>query len=324
MGMYTFHDVTLEIQPGELERKADLARLWSNLSWDQTTAEIAKPVGHVRLHLAEQTMSVPQAALPAFTTESFSGFEQGDDFYLTDRESLFHLQLTAGQGDAYLAPSFFSKPLMLQQTFWTFGLLKLLRRLGFYTLHSAGLVNPDGRGVLAIGASGTGKTTLALGLVRQGWRYLSDDAVLVHRRDSRSEVSALALREHFYIDSHAAPAHGDLTLGREVTDSGGGRRRRVYLDRAYAGQKTSACVPDVLLFTRIVPQERSELLAVDQVTALKRLLDASGEQLFDRLRMPRHLDVLRGLVTQTRCYEFRAGRDLRGDASRAAHLLRRA
>ncbi len=46
-------------------------------------------------------------------------------------------------------------------------------------LHAAGIVSPDGRGVVLSGRSGAGKTTLAVALNRTGYRLLGDDVVPV-------------------------------------------------------------------------------------------------------------------------------------------------
>ena len=48
------------------------------------------------------------------------------------------------------------------------------RLRGFVTLH-AGAVAREGRLLLLAGASGAGKTTLTLGLLRAGWTYFTDD-----------------------------------------------------------------------------------------------------------------------------------------------------
>ena len=100
--------------------------------------------------------------------DGFCVQESGEDFYLTDGSSLLHLQPAQGRGNAFIAPSFFTKPPLLQHNFWAFGLLKLLRPLGLYSLHAAGIVSNEGVGLLIIGPSGSGKSTLAIGLARAG------------------------------------------------------------------------------------------------------------------------------------------------------------
>jgi hypothetical protein len=211
---------------------------------------------------------------------------------------------------------------MLQRNFWAFGLLKLLRPLGLYSLHAAGVVSPHGVSLLLVGASGCGKSTLALGLVRQGWGYLSDDAVLLRRQAAAVEV--YACRKPFYVNADVAAGYADLPLGEEVPDTAGERRRRVHIEQAFPGQAVSKSRPQVVLFPRIVPQLHSTLHPLDRLNALRDLLAQSGPQLFDRRTMGQHLDVLKSLVQQTATYALWAGRDLYRQPGRLLHLLREA
>jgi hypothetical protein len=247
-------------------------------------------------------------AREVFQAEGFRGLACGDDFYLTDGTSLLHLQVGQGRGEAWLAPAFAAKPRLLQRTFWAFGLLKLLRPLGLYSLHAAGVLSAHGHGLLIIGRSGSGKSTLALGLLRQGWRVLSDDAVLL--RQQPEGIDALGCRKHVYVHAEAATQYADLPLGEEVPDGTGGHKRRVGIETAFPTQQVAGCHPRVLLFSHIVPQAQSTVRPLHGPTALKQLLAHSGPQVFDRQTMRLHLDVLRRLLHQTTAYELRAGRDL--------------
>jgi len=321
MGCYRFHDLILDVQPAEVEARASLARLWSELSWHEAVDSPDTPGPRLVLRLHERAFEVPPPARPVFTTDSFCGLENGQGFYLSDGESVFHLQQGC-RADAYLAPSFFGKPRTLQDTFWSFCLARLLRASGLYCLHAAGLVTCRGDGVLVVGASGSGKTTLALAAIRRGWMYLSDDAVLLRRMGSDGDrcgergVMALGLRAHVYIDAQATPLHGDLPLGVELPDSTGGRRRRVDLagrvplDATRAGRQVPLCVPRLLVLAAISGLERSDLRLADSVTALKSLLVASGPQLWDSSTMNPHLAALTELVRQARVYQLDAGLDV--------------
>ena len=251
MARYRFHDLMLDVDP-ELERRANLVHLWPDLSWRQTTAPLGKVERSFSLYLHDCPSKVPHAARPLFTTESFRGFEHEGEFYLTDGDSLLHIQPPA-RGSAYLAPSFFRKTAGLQDNFWTYGLMKLLRFSGCYCLHAAGLMSPRGTGVLVVGASGSGKTTMTLSSIRHGWRWLSDDAVLLRRTGSTIQagghsaevgtITALALRTGLYVDAQAAPIHRDLVLGKEVPDGTGGQRRRVHLGSAGSRQRVRRLHP---------------------------------------------------------------------------------
>jgi hypothetical protein len=207
----------------------------------------------------------------------------------------------------------------VRRYFWVLGLLKLLRHRGFYILHAASVLDTAGRGLLISGTSGSGKSTLAIGLIRHGWGYLSDDAVLLRLQPHGVEASAG--RKPFYVDAAAAPAYVGLPLGEEKADLVGGYRRQVHIEEAYPEQYVPSCLPRVLLFARIVPRAQSTLLPMDQGSALRNLLAQSGPQLFDRDTMAQHLEVLRCLLQQTVIYELQAGLDLYYQPLTLVHLL---
>ena len=284
MAFYAFHDLTLEVSHQEAVGGQDFPRILEELSWVSAPHGVEEPTLHLSISRRSNGLRVPTIATHVFQADGFSALESEDDFYITDGSSLLHLRPVRGEGTAFIASSFSTKPQLLQSNFWVFSLLKLLRPRGLYSLHAAGLVTKGGLGLLLVGPSGSGKSTLAIGLIRHGWHYLSDDAVLL--RSQAEGVEALALRKHFYVDADAAASSVELPLGEEVPDSRGRRRRRVYLEGVSGGRYAAGCFPHVLLFCRIVPQAQSSLLPLDRVHALKHLLAGSGPQLFDRGTMP--------------------------------------
>jgi len=324
MSRYWFHGLTLEVDAAALEVRARLPRLWSDLSWRRLGDDEHRAPSHrFALHLHPEPRPLPAAARQVFRTESFSGFAAGeDDFYVTDSESLLHLRTDSLEADAWLAPSFFDKPLTLQYTFWSFAIAKLMRSIGLFALHSAGLVRPTSKdGVLVIGRPSSGKTTLTLDAIRHGWRYVSDDAVLLGRVVGGTDVAALGLRRHCYIDSDASGRHDGFSFGASTADHTGGSRRRV-LDAECAARRDDRCVPDLLLFPTIVNSEHSGLRPLSEAAAFTALLDASCDQLWDRRAMRRHLDTLKALVTQAPAFELQAGLDVYRDPSLILDWLR--
>ncbi len=65
------------------------------------------------------------------------------------------------------------------------------RRSGWLAVH-AGALERNGRCVILCARSNGGKSTLCAALVRDGWRTLGDDKVLLRVRDGRPELAALA------------------------------------------------------------------------------------------------------------------------------------
>jgi hypothetical protein len=319
MAWYTLHDLTLEVQPDGLKTGAELVGLLRDLSFVSTSGLDQRPSLSLAVHLCARAFHLPCTARQVFQAEGLCGLEDGDDFYLTESTSCLHLQVSKGQGAAHLSPAFVGQPLLLRQRFWAWGLLKLVRSRGLYGLHAAGLVSPTGEGLLIVGGSGSGKSTLTIGLLRQGWHYLSDDAVLL--RAQPAGVDALALRKPFSVDAREAAVYSDLPLGKEGSHPSGRRKRRVEVHQAYPRQYASHCHPQALLFPRLIPHAQSTLRPLDRSRALGQLLAQSGPPLFDRSTMARHLEVLKRLVHQATPYELSAGRDLYQHPATLACLL---
>lgn len=320
MGHYSFHGLSLEIEPEELESRANLTEMFSNLSLVRTSRAVGSSQDHVRIHLHDEVRKAPPSAAFQFEHEGFSTFEDAEGFYRSDGSSVFHILTESRRAHVYLAPSFYDEPFMRQWNFWSFGWLKLLRPLGFFCLHAAGIVASDGQGILVTGASGSGKSTLTLGLIRHGWQYLSDDAILLHA--TSGQLCAMELRKHLYIDSADSCRNSDLPLGRERADRLERPRRRVRLEETpFARQQVSRCVPRVILCSRIVPDSHSTLVPMNHSAVLKCLLEGSAPEIFDRRTMGRHLETLNALLRQCRSYELRAGRDLYEDPRILTRLL---
>ena len=319
--LYALDDLLLELDSDEQESE-DLSRLLQELSWARLQSSSCKSTLYLLVRSNSGQFKIPQNSHAVLRTDDFLGFEVGDDFFLTDGSSVFHLRPPEGEAYARIARSFFTKPKLAQANFWCFGLLKLLRPLGIYSLHAAGLATKDGEGVLLVGPSGSGKSTLAIGLIRAGWSYLSDDAVLL--RQGSEAVEAIACRRSFYIDAVRSAHYCDLGLGEEEPDSNGARRRRLGINESYPGQYLPQCLPRVLIFPCIKRQDQSTLKPIDRVSALRFILAQSAPQLFDRSTMSGHLELLKRLLQQTETYELNAGTDLYHEPAKLIDLLREA
>ena len=317
--LYALDNLVLEVH-AEKQTREDLDHLLQELSWVRRAEHTARPALHLSVSSNNCKLSVPANCREVLRTDDFLGFEANDDFYLTDRSSIFHLRPAKREGYARLAPSFFTKPALTQGNFWFFGLLKLLRPLGIFSLHGAGLSARDRTGLLLVGASGSGKSTLAIGLIREGYKYLSDDAVLL--RDGSLGVEALACRRSFYVDPVRCSKYSDLLLGDEAPDPAGRERRRIDIDQAYPERYIPRCIPRIMIFPKIKPRDNSRLMPVDRVLALRVLLAQSAPQLFDRNTMAQHLELLKQLLQQTETYALDAGRDLYREPVKLIDLLK--
>ena len=139
MGHYSFHGLSLDVQPEDLESRANLTEMFSNLSLVRSDVSVGNSHHRLRIHLHDELRKPPPSAAFQFEVEGFSTFEDAEGFYRSDGASVFHILSESRQAHVYLAPSFYDEPFMRQWNFWSFGLLKLLRPLGFFCLHAAGL-----------------------------------------------------------------------------------------------------------------------------------------------------------------------------------------
>lgn len=267
--------------------------------------------------------ALPAEAHPLSTSPQGLGFFRHDtSIYLRYEDALVQVEPTEGWARAHLGPGFDAMSPAVQDALLFaacyYSVVLLLYARGARTAHTACLVH-GGAGWLFAGPSDSGKSTLTLRLVEQGWHYLTDDAVLLRRIGER--VRAFPLRRDFCIDPEAAALFPQVVPHWEP-HMGDVRKRRLRITELYPAQEASACLPRVLVFPRIVQAATSTLVPLDRRTALVALMQHSGAlNLLDARTAARHLDDLRTLVEQVTPYTLRAGRDLRDDPYAAALLL---
>jgi hypothetical protein len=287
----------------------DLRHLLRDLSFiEGATRAQAEPPMELLVERGGLSVPLPTRGRIRFRRDGLCGSAAGGEFYLSEGTSVFHVQADDGRATARLALGFFAQPFLLRQRFWAFGLLALLRARGLYALHAGAVVSPVGAGVLLVGPSGSGKSTLTIGLLHEGWSYLSDDTVLLRSRPDG--IEALALRKPFSVNVDAAAGYADLPLDPEPPCTHGIRKRRVNMQSAYPRQYRAECRPTMLLFPRIVAGTRSTVRPLSRAAALGILLAQSGPELFDRRSLPGHAELLARLVRQAHSYDLCAGTDL--------------
>lgn len=243
-----------------------------------------------------------------------------DKCYVALGNSWLCLSLKNHTGIGVLDESIWSYHWIILQHFFLGGLCLLLRTCGRFLLHAAGLEH-NGKGYLILGKSGAGKSTTTLSLVRQGWKYLGDDALLLHQADSH--IKAFGIPVDFKAD--------DQTINRLIGNIDEDfavkiphdanlpyfSKRYLMIDKLYPNQFKAHCLPNFLLFTQPVSQEKSELALMRKSEALKGIFEASPHFSLD----PNHVELLSALVRQTTAYQLLAGKDVFENPSGFEELL---
>ena len=252
------------------------------------------------------TFKTPESARELVYSPSLRVLKDGNVCYLLKGNSVFQLELAEGLGTGFIDADFWKNPPKSRQEFFMLSLLWLLRPIGFYALHANGIVK-DGIGFLFVGGTGSGKSTTALSLIRQGWEVLSDDVTLL--RTSSERIEAIAFLKGFSIDPHLADRCPELQSLVE-TSSWNGSKTYINIDSLYRDQFLPGCFPKVLVFPKIVSRRKSQLLPVDQAKALILLIENSGGIMLDKDMAINHIEVLKQLIYQTCSYQLLAGLDL--------------
>ena len=319
---YALNDVSLVLECDPPTLLSGVEPLLGDLLFERTTVPCDKPTLRLTVCAGPSVAQVPVGARELFAADGFRGLEDNGDFVLTDGKSLIRIEQDRGVAEVRIAPDFMAKPAVLQRNFWSFGLMKLLRAQGMFTLHAAALARSSDAGLLLVASPSSGKSTLAIGLIRRGWNYLSDDAVLLHRDRHNPRVIAWALRKHFYVDSGGVNArYKDLRPQAPVADATGGQRQRVDVEGVFPKRFLPACLPRLIVFPQIESRARSVLEELGPTDAMQLLLRESGPQLFDHGTMPAHLNVIRTLLRQCDIFRLRAGGDLYADPGALESLL---
>lgn len=183
----------------------------------------------------------------------------------------------------------------------------LLGRLGRALAHAAAVTPPEGPAWLLVGDARAGKTTTCANLTTAGWRYLSDDHVVLYReQDGRVAVEGWPRRFHLDVGYDG----GTVERERGETDP---------RDRWPGGWRRKAPLGG-MLFPRVDADAPTALERAEAGTALSGLLRQSPWLLADRAAAPRVLDLLRDAALLP-VHGLRLGLDTYSRPARLAELV---
>lgn len=212
-----------------------------------------------------------------------------------------------------LSPAAVEKFELCTRTFLMAVLIVLLRRVGWYHLHAATAIDPEGRGWLVAGNAHAGKSTTAALLAASGWRVGTDDAAFLERRGDRIIVhtcrAPIALRDG-----------GRRLLARAGGVSLPDRGKTGYWPEDLGGVWTPLVDPEIVIFTA-VGNARTSATPLDRRGAVAELVRWSAWVMLEPELAQDHLNVLTRLTGQARCYRVTLGRDLFTRPNRLIELV---
>jgi hypothetical protein len=223
--------------------------------------------------------------------------------YSIDRQVLVRLDPTAGNASIWFA-SAPSAETDLVPGLVSLALLELASHRGFFGLHAAAVAR-DGIGYLLPGASGSGKTSLCLTLVREGFHYLTDDFILMTA--GADDLRCVPFFRTSNLDVAWADRFPELSFIHDLPPLVHGKRM-VDLEQCYPGSHAAAVRPTYLMFPTIVAHAESAIRRITRRDAFCRLLPES--RLSADVRTAKtHVCTLERLVRQCEAFELHHGRD---------------
>lgn len=182
-------------------------------------------------------------------------------------------------------------------------------------IHAAS-VALDGRGILIVGQSGSGKTSTAIACALHGWDYLGDDAVIV--RSDPCRVSSLYTSARLRADTfHLFPEAMTASLG--ISDDAGEEKAEVDMAllrplNAADAEIRAIVFPAATDWTKlhIAPLSRSDALRKMMVAARQSIVGDEASS----------FDKLAAIVARVPSYSLVSGPDPSQLSEALAHLAR--
>jgi hypothetical protein len=247
----------------------------------------------------------------------------GDEHFLDiDESRIAVLPAASRQVSVWLGTTAHARhPVAIVNTL-SYAVQAALRRAGLYVLHAAGVVEPrTGTGIVIVGNSNSGKSSMTIRLAGAGWRYLSDDMLVLAEQDGA--VTASALRRIFSVSARSVAGSGlnglEAALGAPVNSDPS--KRKLEPREAFPDAFVESCRPGVLLFPTLTGETGSRVVQLSTGQSMTQLIRQCPWASYDAGSAREHLRVLGLLAKQSVSYKLSAGLDLLEDSTLAPRLL---
>jgi hypothetical protein len=254
-----------------------------------------------------------------FKSETLEILRTEAGYHFQCHDSQLAINLAGNQAVGRLSNAFWNLPVQDQREFFLLSFVILLRGHDRYGLHANGLIQEE-QGILIVGESGAGKTTLTLGLMSQGWHLLSDDAIMLRRVECG--IEALALRRGFSCTRQTANHFSGLIDSFENRPHLRDNKRLIDTEAVFPGSFSASCRPRAIIFPRISHQSQSQLVPMGESEAIFSLIAQSPGIMTEQPWAARQLELLQQLVSQASSYRLLSGSDVFEDPESVSRQLR--
>lgn len=244
-------------------------------------------------------------------------YTDGGTYFFTSHGSVVEADARSPRVRVWLARHCLNDPVAMSQIVFN-AAAAALRRCGFLDLHAGGVVKPDGEGVLVIGPSGSSKSTLTMQLAAAGWKYLSDDTLLIY--ENNGAIEARALRRMFALTDETLDVFKYLRVPASAIAPLDPLKTYFEPDEVFPRAFRASCKPAALFFSRVI-NEISGTRILSRAETFAQLLRMCPWACYDKPTARNHLKVLSDLARQARGFELSVGPDLFGQPEKTSHYL---
>lgn len=285
-------------------------RIWqflNSLLAFSDTVPLDQTVDPLAINLVERgDVGLPSLDLsPVYDSPDLKVSRYSDGYVLQCGNSV----LVAGDSSAIASidDDFWNRGLQARRELFLTGVLMLLHRRGRFGMHANGLKKGN-TGILITGDSGAGKTTLTLALLRAGWSYLSDDAVVLH--EINEGVEAMAFRRGFSCTAQTREQFRELQPAGDEWENIAPDKwlGTVRIDgrELFASQ----CLPTVIVHPQQSGESKSRIELMSPIVSLGHIIRQSAGIIAESELATEQLNLVRDLVEQSVNVRLLTGTDV--------------
>jgi len=197
------------------------------------------------------------------------------------------------------------KNLLMNAEFTIFD--NVVKQLDYVVLHAA-MVSFKNDGILFAGLPRIGKTTLTIGLVKRGFRYLTDDLALIDEKTLKIMLfpKAMSIREKTM--EIFDEIKGKIDRDDYYLESGQNKKWFMNIQDIFPDFIGEPCNVGYILFPTLDLEREPELVEISKAQAVIELMKFSFRV---NIEFEKTLDILTKLVECTKgCYTLSVGKDL--------------
>ncbi|MDV2502896.1 MAG: hypothetical protein RX318_02960 [bacterium] len=273
---------------------------------------------HLSLDGAGPNLSLSSGEKALVQFANVSCIQDGSSFsFHTKDGSFLKADIEAGRTWGFLSKDLIGAPRYVFNDLLMAPLMEMLKQRGFFGLHAAALTK-DSAGYLFPGNAESGKTTIALSLLKEGFQYLADDKVLLRKEDNG--ITALAFTRRFNIDPNISRYYPELGFLEDLKPLPGTTKRAFDISKVYPGTFLSRCRPKFLIHLHKTSELRSRRTRLSPNESFVRLANQTVPSLRKEIT-EKQLQLLADLARGTESHLLQIGEDLNGTPERFLELL---